>query len=80
MEAKLKNAEELDRDLLLKAKEMEFTDKVIGELIGQSEEYVKNLRRQMDIVPAYKVVDTCAAEFAAETPYYYSCFGCFNEV
>ena len=80
MEAKLKNAEELDRDLLLKAKEMEFTDKVIGELIGQSEEYVKNLRRQMDIVPAYKVVDTCAAEFAAETPYYYSCFGSFNEV
>ena len=49
---------------------MEFPDKVIGELIGQSEEYVKNLRRQMDIVPAYKVVDTCAAEFAAETPYY----------
>ena len=42
MEAKLKNAEELDRDLLLKAKEMEFPDKVIGELIGQSEEYVKN--------------------------------------
>ena len=80
MEAKLKNAEELDRDLLLKAKEMEFPDKVIGELIGQSEEYVKNLRRQMDIVPAYKVVDTCAAEFAAETPYYYSCFGSFNEV
>ena len=75
MEAKLKNAEELDRDLLLKAKEMEFPDKVIGELIGQNEEYVKNLRRQMDIVPAYKVVDTCAAEFAAETPYYYSCFG-----
>ena len=80
MEAKLKNAEELDRDLLLKAKEMEFPDKVIGELIGQSEGYVKNLRRQMDIVPAYKVVDTCAAEFAAETPYYYSCFGSFNEV
>ena len=80
MEAKLKNAEELDRDLLLKAKEMEFPDKVIGELIGQNEEYVKNLRRQMDIVPAYKVVDTCAAEFAAETPYYYSCFGSFNEV
>ena len=56
MEAKLKNAEELDRDLLLKAKEMEFPDKVIGELIGQSEEYVKNLRRQMDIVPAYKLL------------------------
>ena len=41
---------------------------------------IKNLRRQMDIVPAYKVVDTCAAEFAAETPYYYSYFGSFNEV
>ena len=51
MEAKLKNAEELDRDLLLKAKEMEFPDKVIGELIGQSEEYVKNLRRQILFIP-----------------------------
>ena len=79
MEAKLKNAEELDRDLLLKAKEMEFPDKVIGELIGQSEEYVKNLRRQMDIVPAYKVVDTCAAEFESSTPYFYSTYEWENE-
>ena len=52
MEEKLKNAEELDRDLLLNAKEMEFPDKVIGELIGQNEEYVKHLRRKMAIVPA----------------------------
>ena len=53
---------------------------MIGSLIGESEEYVKNLRRRMNITPAYKVVDTCAAEFAAETPYYYSCFGSINEV
>ena len=80
MEAALKNARELDRELLLRAKEMEFPDSVIGSLIGESEEYVKNLRRRMNITPAYKVVDTCAAEFAAETPYYYSCFGSINEV
>ena len=58
---------------------MEFPDKVIGELIGQSEEYVKNLRRQMDIVPAYKVVDTCAAEFESSTPYFYSTYEWENE-
>ena len=80
MEQALKKAKTLDRDLLLRAKIMEFPDKVIGSLIGEKEEYVKKLRRQMDIAPSYKVVDTCAAEFAAETPYYYSCFGSFNEV
>ena len=80
MEATLRNAETLNRELLLRAKEMEFPDNVIGQLIGKDEAYVKNLRNEMDIRPAYKVVDTCAAEFAAETPYYYSCFGSFNEV
>ncbi|MGM9676711.1 MAG: carbamoyl-phosphate synthase large subunit, partial [Butyricicoccus sp.] len=80
MEATLRDAETLNKELLLRAKEMEFPDNVIGQLIGKDEAYVKNLRNEMDIRPAYKVVDTCAAEFAAETPYYYSCFGSFNEV
>ena len=81
MEAALRNCGgEPDEALLREAKRMEFPDTVIGQLIGKDEACVKNLRRQMDIRPAYKVVDTCAAEFDAETPYYYSCFGSFNEV
>ena len=81
MEAALRNCGgEPDEALLREAKRMEFPDVVIGQLIGKDEAFVKNLRRQMDIRPAYKVVDTCAAEFDAETPYYYSCFGSFNEV
>ncbi len=80
VEKELKECRELDRGLLLKAKRMEFPDTVIGQLAGMSEAEVKRLRNQMDIRPAYKVVDTCAAEFAAQTPYYYSCFDNYNEV
>ncbi len=80
MEQSLRAAETLDKDLLMEAKRLEFPDKVIGELTGKTEAEVKALRREFDIKPAYKVVDTCAAEFAAQTPYYYSCFGSFNEV
>lgn len=79
MEKELRQVK-LTRELLLRAKKMEFPDKVIGELTGYDEAYIKKLRREMDITPAYKVVDTCAAEFAAQTPYYYSCFGSVNEV
>ena len=52
---------------------------VIAELTGKTEEEIKNLRYANGIVAAYKMVDTCAAEFAAETPYYYSVFGSENE-
>ena len=58
---------------------MEFPDNVIARLTGKSEEEIKNLRYENSIVAAYKMVDTCAAEFAAETPYYYSVFGRENE-
>lgn len=71
---------ELDEVLLREAKRMEFPDRVIGRLTGLTEEEVHKLRHAWGIQAAYKMVDTCAAEFAAETPYYYSVFGSENEV
>ena len=78
MEARLKK-EELTTELLKEAKRMEFPDNVIAELTGKTEEEIKTTRYENGIVAAYKMVDTCAAEFAAETPYYYSVFGSENE-
>ena len=71
--------EELTVDLLREAKRIEFPDNVIARLSGKKEEEIKKLRYDNGIIAAYKMVDTCAAEFAAETPYYYSVFGCENE-
>ena len=78
MEQALKT-QELTVDLLKEAKRLEFPDNVIARLTGKSEEEIKNLRYENSIVAAYKMVDTCAAEFEAETPYYYSVFGRENE-
>ena len=78
MEKRLET-EELTVELLKEAKRIEFPDNVIAELTGKTEEEIKNLRYANGIVAAYKMVDTCAAEFAAETPYYYSVFGSENE-
>lgn len=78
MEQRLRQ-EELTTDLLKEAKRIEFPDKVIAELTGRSEEEIHDLRYENGIVAAYKMVDTCAAEFAAATPYYYSVFGSENE-
>ncbi|MFR2846120.1 MAG: carbamoyl-phosphate synthase large subunit [Hungatella hathewayi] len=79
MEQALKDGP-LTVELLKEAKRIEFPDNVISRLTGISEEEIKKMRKEHGIVAAYKIVDTCAAEFAAETPYYYSCFGSFNEV
>ncbi len=70
---------QLTPDLLREAKRLEFPDTVIGRLTGMEADQVKKLRYNSGIRAAYKMVDTCAAEFAAETPYYYSCFGSYNE-
>ena len=70
---------ELTTELLAEAKRIEFPDNVIARLTGISQDQVKKQRYDNDIRAAYKMVDTCAAEFAAETPYYYSCFGSYNE-
>ena len=79
MEQRLK-IEELTEDLLREAKRLEFPDNVIGQLTGKPERQIHDLRHEYGITAAYKMVDTCAAEFAAATPYYYSVFGSENEV
>ena len=79
MEDALKN-QELTPELLKEAKRIEFPDNVIARLTGKTEEEIKEMRYANGIVAAYKMVDTCAAEFAASTPYYYSVFGSENEV
>ena len=78
MENRLKT-EELTAELLKEAKRIEFPDNVIARLTGKNEEDIKQMRYDNGIIAAYKMVDTCAAEFAAETPYYYSVFGSENE-
>ncbi|MCI8992839.1 MAG: carbamoyl-phosphate synthase large subunit [Eubacterium sp.] len=78
MEQRLKS-EELTKELLAEAKRMEFPDNVIAQLSGKSEEAVKTMRYENNIIAAFKMVDTCAAEFEAFTPYYYSCFDGENE-
>ena len=80
MEAALKAAgKDLTSELLKEAKRIEFPDNVIARLTGLSQDEVKAMRYENNIRAAFKMVDTCAAEFAAETPYYYSCFGSENE-
>ena len=71
--------QELTVELLREAKRMEFPDSVIAKLTGKEEEEIKQMRYENGITAVYKMVDTCAAEFAAETPYYYSVFGGENE-
>ena len=79
MEERLKT-EELTVDLLKEAKRLEFPDKAIAGFTGKGEAEIRAMRYRNDIVAAFKMVDTCAAEFESETPYYYSCFGSENEV
>ena len=66
-------------ELLQEAKRIGFPDNVIARLTGRTEQEIKDMRYANGIVAAFKMVDTCAAEFAAETPYYYSVFGSENE-
>ena len=79
MEQMLKS-QELTAELLKEAKRIEFPDTVIARLTGKTEEEIRDMRYANGITAAYKMVDTCAAEFAASTPYYYSVFGSENEV
>ena len=76
---KVLSSRPLDRDLLFRAKDFGFLDKTISGLCGKPVEELRSLEREWNIVPTYKMVDTCAAEFDAETPYYYSCYGEKNE-
>ncbi len=78
MENALKE-QELTAELLAEAKRLEFPDNVIARLTGKSEEAIKQMRYANGIIAGFKMVDTCAAEFEASTPYYYSIFGSRNE-
>ena len=78
MEERLEK-EELTPELLAEAKRIEFPDNVIARLTGKTEDEIKKIRYDNSICAAFKMVDTCAAEFAAETPYYYSVFGSEDE-
>lgn len=78
MEQALKE-QELTEELLREAKRIEFPDNVIGQLTGKTAEEIHKLRKEWGITASYKMVDTCAAEFAATTPYYYSIYGGENE-
>ena len=78
MEKALKE-QELTEELLREAKRIEFPDNVIGQLTGKTTDEIHDLRKEWGITASYKMVDTCAAEFAATTPYYYSVYGGENE-
>ncbi|MFR0910751.1 carbamoyl-phosphate synthase large subunit [Eubacterium sp.] len=78
MENTLKN-EKLTPDILREAKRIEFPDTVISRLTGMPQGEIKKMRYDNNIVASYKMVDTCAAEFEAATPYYYSVYGGENE-
>lgn len=71
--------EPLTVELLKEAKRIEFPDNVIARLTGKSEAEIRKMRYENGIVASFKMVDTCAAEFEAATPYYYSCFDGENE-
>lgn len=72
--------EPMTKELMLEAKRIEFPDTVIAKLTDRTEKEVKALRNEYGIRAAFKMVDTCAAEFEASTPYYYSCYNSENEV
>ena len=79
MENRLKE-EELTKEVMQEAKRLEFPDEVIAQIRGVSKQEIHDLRMSYGIIPSYKMVDTCAAEFEATTPYYYSCYDGENEV
>ncbi|MDR0309235.1 MAG: carbamoyl-phosphate synthase large subunit, partial [Candidatus Methanoplasma sp.] len=79
MENRIKNGP-LTSDLLKEAKYMGFSDENIAELTKRPEQDIRKERKSAGLIPVYKMVDTCAAEFAAGTPYFYSTFGTSTEV
>ena len=79
MEKALEAAPDLPVDLLRQAKKLGFPDRTIADLCGKTEADVRTQRKNAGIVPTYKMVDTCAAEFEAQTPYFYSCYDAETE-
>ena len=62
------------KEIILKAKMLGFSDVQLANLLNRDEKEIRNIRKELSVVPVYKMVDTCAAEFEAKTPYYYSCY------
>jgi carbamoyl-phosphate synthase large subunit len=77
---RVRAAESLDRTVLVAAKRMGFSDRQIADLRGLGEDEVRDIRHALGVRPVYKTVDTCAAEFAARTPYHYSAYDEETEV
>ncbi len=69
-----KSIGDITAEVMLETKKLGFNDHHIAELVGAKETEIRSLRKQYGIAPVYKMVDTCAGEFEAETPYYYSCY------
>jgi len=69
----------MNEKLLAKAKSLGFSDRQIANLTGKSEDEIRALRKKLGLVPSYRLVDTCAAEFEAYTPYYYSTYDCGDD-
>jgi carbamoyl-phosphate synthase large subunit len=78
--AEMRNAAELNPTLIRRAKRFGFSDRQVAELRGVSEDVARHLRQALGIRPVYKTVDTCAGEFAAQTPYHYSSYDEETEV
>ena len=78
-EKKLSDAKEIDKDTLKFSKKIGFSDESISLLTKKSVEDIRSLRKKWSILPTYKMVDTCASEFEALTPYYYSTYEIENE-
>src|SRR5690606_18661576 len=70
----------IDGDLLREAKEAGFTDVQLADITGLPQSRIRELRKEHGVETVYRLVDTCAAEFEAYTPYYYSSYGVENEV
>ena len=70
----------LSAEQLAKAKSLGFSDRQIAHLSGSTEDAVRAERKKLGLAPSYRLVDTCAAEFEAYTPYYYSSYGDEDEM
>lgn len=80
LELKERSLTQLDEPLMRTSKEAGFSDALIAELVGSNRQSVRKRREKLGILTNYRLVDTCAAEFEALTPYYYSSYGAENEI
>ncbi len=69
----------IDAETLLKAKQLGYSDKQLAEILGTTDAAIRDLRKTLNVLPVFKTVDTCAAEFEAETPYHFSTYAEENE-